>query len=372
MDFWNVTMNRIRNLCVDALQQSLKRVSKLTVLKKTRRRSCDFPCSVNSIAEIQSLELRRLLTTQVFTPSATDISVGVESLAQFSIDYSTRNPVNQKTIGVSLRMYYDSTQMTPDMAQIEQSAFPGATIQDQEDTNDLDQNAVTDRLVNFLWFDINGHFPVGNNLPIKLLDAVFTTSSNFESAEIGFTAEPPEGVTTDLPTVQLIRSTAHGDVDGDNDFDANDSFLIHLVQLSGSDSQIDQTKGSSPLTATEIRNGVAALTSVGDVDGDGDFDANDSFLIHLIKLSGTDSQIDQTKGNSQLSADQIKERVTDLSPGSSGNPAAVNIDSRTSEDTAAADRKMKASTSPASAPDAVFVDLNAIEDDTFRFWAQYF
>ena len=35
----------------------------------------------------------------------------------------------------------------------------------------------------------------------------------------------------------------------------------------------------------------------GNVDGDTDFDANDSFLIHLTALSGTDAQIDQSKVN---------------------------------------------------------------------------
>ena len=103
-----------------------------------------------------------------------------------------------------------------------------------------------------------------------------------------------------------------GNVDGDQDFDANDSFLIHLVKLSGTDAQINQSKGSSPLGAAEIRAAIAQLNTVGDVDGDQDFDANDSFLIHLVKLSGTDAQIDQSKGSSALSATQIRANVNDL------------------------------------------------------------
>ena len=51
------------------------------------------------------------------------------------------------------------------------------------------------------------------------------------------------------------------------------------------------------------------------MDGDEDFDANDSFLIHLVKLSGTDAQIDQSKGSSALSAAEIRARVNALGGG---------------------------------------------------------
>ncbi|MEQ9407061.1 MAG: Ig-like domain-containing protein [Fuerstiella sp.] len=107
-----------------------------------------------------------------------------------------------------------------------------------------------------------------------------------------------------------------GDIDGDVDFDANDSFLTHLMKLAGTDQQIDQSKGSSLRTVTEIRSGIDLLQTAGDVDGDGDFDANDSFLIHLVKLAGTDVQIDQSKGSSPLTAAEIRARVNALAGGS--------------------------------------------------------
>jgi len=110
-----------------------------------------------------------------------------------------------------------------------------------------------------------------------------------------------------------------GDVDGDADFDASDSFLIHLVKLSGTDSQIDQSKGSSALTAAQIRSGINQLGLAADVDGDGDFDASDSFLIHLVKLSGTNAQIDQSKGSSALTAAQIRTNVDSFGGGNGGS-----------------------------------------------------
>ena len=48
----------------------------------------------------------------------------------------------------------------------------------------------------------------------------------------------------------------------------------------------------------------------------------DGFLIHLIKLSGTNSQIDQSKGSSPLPAAEIRSRVDSLGDG--GTPASAN------------------------------------------------
>lgn len=109
-----------------------------------------------------------------------------------------------------------------------------------------------------------------------------------------------------------------GDIDEDHDFDANDSFLMHLVALSGSNLQLDQAKGTSSLSAPEIRALIAALQQHGDVDGDGDFDANDTFLIHLIKLSGSNASVDQSKGLSSLTAAEIRANVDRLGRRASG------------------------------------------------------
>lgn len=109
-----------------------------------------------------------------------------------------------------------------------------------------------------------------------------------------------------------------GNVDGDEDFDANDSFLIHLVFLGGTNAQIDLLKGTSGLSAARIRAIIAALTTA-DVDGDGDTDANDSFLIHLVNLGGTDAQIDTLKGAGTRTAAQIRTNVSALAGRSSAS-----------------------------------------------------
>ena len=140
------------------------------------------------------------------------------------------------------------------------------------------------------------------------MDPQVTTGTRKEFTKVDWAALDDLGwelTTVDDPVME-------GNVDGDSDFDSNDSFLIQLVQLAGSNQQIDSSKGGSPLTATQIRTNIAALQTAGDVDGDGEFDANDAFLIHLIKLAGANSQIDDSKGSSSLTASQIRANVDAL------------------------------------------------------------
>ncbi len=134
------------------------------------------------------------------------------------------------------------------------------------------------------------------------------------------TAQPEVVAALDMVFL-ASTNTLPGNVDGDTDFDANDAFLIHLVKLSGTDLQIEQSRGNSTLSAAEIRTNIVQLASVADVDGDGDFDANDSFLIQLVKLSGTDAQVDQSKGTSSLSATEIRANVGSLGDSSAANTA---------------------------------------------------
>ncbi|APZ95134.1 Ig-like domain-containing protein [Fuerstiella marisgermanici] len=115
-----------------------------------------------------------------------------------------------------------------------------------------------------------------------------------------------------------------GDVDGDSDFDASDSFLIHLVKLSGTNVQIDQSKGSSTLSGADIRSNINQLGLAADVDGSGEFTASDSFLIQLVKLSGTNSQIDQSKGASSLTAAQIRINVNALGDAGGGSASRLS------------------------------------------------
>lgn len=147
------------------------------------------------------------------------------------------------------------------------------------------------------------------------MDPQVTTGTRKEFTKVDWSALDDLGwelTTIDDPTMQ-------GDVDGDSDFDSNDSFLIQLVQLAGSNQLIDSSKGGSPLTAQQIRDNISALQSAGDVDGNGTFNASDAFLIHLIKLAGADPQVDASKGSSTLTATQIRANVNALGGTATGS-----------------------------------------------------
>ena len=141
--------------------------------------------------------------------------------------------------------------------------------------------------------------------------SVVTVSVKAAASDDAFDSVPSQTVTVATKDDETGLPIP-GDVDGDADFDASDSFLIQLVKLSGTDAQIDQSKGSSPFTAIQIRTTINQLGLTADVDGDQDFDANDSFLIHLVKLSGTDQQITLSKGSSPLTAIQIRANIVNL------------------------------------------------------------
>ena len=80
---------------------------------------------------LEQLESRRLLTAQVFTPA----NISIADSATFDLVYTAldSNDVQDnsiKTTGVTLRMHYNSSEITPDVDSITNSAFAGATIQD--------------------------------------------------------------------------------------------------------------------------------------------------------------------------------------------------------------------------------------------------
>ncbi len=165
----------------------------------------------------------------------------------------------------------------------------------------------------------------------------------------------------------------NGNVDGDSDFDASDSFLIHLVKLSGTNSQIDQSKGSSSLTAAQIRTNIDQLGLAADVDGDGDFDASDSFLIHLVKLSGTNAQIDQSKGASSLTAAAIRTNVDNLgsSNGGSNSRLASLLPGSAGSSGAKTDDLFSTSNSPATPPLTVLADSGSSDSDSTAVWGDF-
>lgn len=165
-------------------------------------------------------------------------------------------------------------------------------------------------------------FPAGTTQQtisiVTLDDSVEETDETFEVV----LSNAANAVIADADATGFIQdddgSSIAGDVDGSGTFDANDAFLMHLVKLSGTDALIDQFKGVSTLSAVAIRANVDSLATVANVDGVGGFDANDTFLIQLVQLSGTNTSIDQFKGASTLTAAQIRANIEALGDSSGG------------------------------------------------------
>ena len=180
-------------------------VNTLTRRRRRRKQHNLTPASLHNnvpaVPTTESLEDRCLLAAQVITPDVTPITVGPNSTATFNVVYSTENPANARTTGLRLRMHYNSSELTPDITAITNSAFAGATIQDsidgdtqaERDMGGDDGNTATDRFVNLLWFDIGTNFPAGQTLPLTLFTATFTTSGTFDGETVGFTSDPPVG-----------------------------------------------------------------------------------------------------------------------------------------------------------------------------------
>ncbi len=107
------------------------------------------------------------------------------------------------------------------------------------------------------------------------------------------------------------------------DDDIVDGYQNSLITLSiddaNSDDLYDTLGDETIIVTTTDDDGVP-----GNVDGDTDFDANDSFLIHLVNLSGTDLQIEQSRGSSQLAATQIRANVNALGGGSAASQGMAN------------------------------------------------
>ena len=255
---------------------------------------------------------------------------------------SDGDPVALQASLISFNLHFDSTALTfvetTDIFAEGIQVVPDSTRleSDVAVTGDDNDNA-TDNVLVASYSDNDSALNLGwpNNSVVDgqvLYIAHFTAAGDFTGTTINFSANAvgtvvgeSEDFSFSSESVTVGVSENVGNVDGDDDFDANDAFLIQLVQLAGSNTQIDQSKGASSLTAAEIRANIAAIGLAGDVDGDNDFDANDSFLIQLVKLAGSDTQIDQSKGASPLSAAQIRANVDSLGGGSTGQQATASL-----------------------------------------------
>lgn len=277
--------------------------------------------------------------SQRLKSDATTKTILSNGILNIPVLYSTfdanGNPVALSANLLDVNLHFDSSRLQF-LGFVSGSEFTeGRVAASQVDESTVagdDGDAATDKVLRTSFFDSdalqtpgwpNAVSTVPRSLYIarfQVSDFVGTTTVNFtanaaanvvgQSAEFGFQSESL--------TFNIVRTT--GDVDGDADFDANDAILTHIAFLGATDAQLNSFKGNSPLSVAAIRANIEVLrlSSRLDVDGDTDTDASDSHLAQIALLGATDFQINQFKGTSPLTADEIRQRVFDLRPATGG------------------------------------------------------
>ena len=190
---------------LSSLQRPLRRRSSRS---RPRARLSDRQSLSMLVPQLELLEDRTLLSTVAVTPSP------VEQLAvaggEFSIDVNYRTePVDDTLTGLVLRMHYDSSQLTFEgLTDVLQTGLSQQQLQD--DTDDWDGDATTDKFMNVLWFDIASGWPGEGTLPQKLFTGDFATALDFSgSTAINFTGTPAIGWVFE-GTSAAVTATATG------------------------------------------------------------------------------------------------------------------------------------------------------------------
>ncbi|MBC6481353.1 MAG: DUF11 domain-containing protein [Hormoscilla sp. GM7CHS1pb] len=145
---------------------------------------------------------------QIVRPvQATPLIAPPGAAVSFDVEYTT-DPANSGTLGLGLRLHWDSIELTFDSLEnvFEDDLFATGTPSD--DTDDLDGDPNTDRLIIVSWVDITrGTWPNDpSTLPVVLYRANFTTSPDFvDATTLNFTASSTAPGFELVPTPVIIQ-----------------------------------------------------------------------------------------------------------------------------------------------------------------------
>jgi uncharacterized delta-60 repeat protein len=112
-------------------------------------------------------------------------------------------------------------------------------------------------------------------------------------------------------TVTFPGPVGTGDLTGDGKVDSTDGFLVVLIDAGASDETINRLKGSSTLTAAEIRQRLTTSTVL-DVNEDGKTDSTDGFLVVLVDSSASLDTINRLKFNDAITGQKVQSNVQAL------------------------------------------------------------
>ena len=205
--------------------------------------------------------------------------------------------------GLTLNVHYDSTLLAPEGADHGVSEMIDAAISttaDLADVDDLDNDPMTDRMVQLVWGSFDNSFP-DQDLPLQIANVSFASLEDpsvpvdsLTGSRINFTASGTASGYDFLPSTTTLTPRGFDlDVDGDGEVTALGDGLMIIRKLFGPAFAGEAlcNKAISPFatrTCDEIHEFIQDGINAGDldVDGDGDTTALGDGLMVIRRLFG--------------------------------------------------------------------------------------
>ena len=208
----------------------------------------DLPATLASLSfkssenDVDSLTGKNEVTEpyQTVTATSDEISFNPGKDINFDLLYTTSDTQNALP-GLGLKVHYDSSVFTPAGENNGVSAlvdtFGDPTVVD--DTDDLDNDAATDKYLTITWTDFMGNFP-GGDLPTTLASLSFSSSKEgldeltgeSKESKINFTStEPAQNYDFLNQSVTFKPQSFNLDVDGDGSVTALGDGIMILKKL---------------------------------------------------------------------------------------------------------------------------------------------
>ena len=260
---------------------------------------CDYglfdATEIEADCRIESQEAtEKPLTEQTLQVEATEVALDGDM-----IEFDVQLTAEHAGLGLGLRMHYNSNAVSLNQLG---DVLPEGLIQQQvlDDVEDFDNDPATDKFVLTLWADIDGMWPVGNE--VTLFSPSFELAEGATNATFGFTdASLPLGTSLISSVTEFSTGALKGDFNGDNKVDVADFLIL------SSNFNMDVSKFTN-----------------GDLDGDGRVDFVD-FIIFRDEFGNTSA----SKPNQEITTSQRRvtpnENSTKLSS-SSSSPRLLILD----------------------------------------------
>lgn len=150
-----------------------------------------------------------LAAEQIVAPTPQSQAKSAGDAVSFTVSYSTANPNNPNLTGLGLRVHFNSSKVTyVGLTNLLQTGLLGVGTP-EADTQDFDNDPLTDQFVLVAWVDFNGHWP--GTEPTQLFTANFTAAAgSFGSTNIRFSASSTAQGYTLSPAPALVTVAPAG------------------------------------------------------------------------------------------------------------------------------------------------------------------